>query len=130
MLDFKRLSPEGNDVIWNLIMAINIPTKSEKRASELRDGVRLLAWESYKIENSLKGQKAFDGYECFNDEWKEHEIHGFNLVAVEKFIKSLGYTPEEVLALRSEVYERKAKMNGQKSTISTSTISTFDEAPY
>ena len=110
-------------------MAINIPTKSEKRASELRDGIRLLAWSSYKIENNLKGQAAFDGYEVFNAEWLEHEVQTMNLVAIEKFIKNLGYTSEEIITLREGTYVRKSEMNGKKS-ISTSTVSTTEEIPY
>jgi len=112
-------------------MAINIPSKSEKRASELRDAVRLLAWASYKTENNLKGKQAFDGYEVFNEEWKEHEIQTMNLVELEKFIKSLGYTSEEVMAMREETYLRKSQMNNQSSTIST-VSKTFEtsEIPY
>ncbi|MEG3981855.1 hypothetical protein QUA08_13875 [Microcoleus sp. T3B2] len=115
------------------IVAINIPSKSEKRASELRDAVRLLAWDSYKLENNLKGKAAFEGYAVFNDEWKEHEIQEMNLAAIEKFIKSLGYTPEEMMILRSETYTKKAQMNS-KSANSTSTerseAPSFDEVPY
>lgn len=115
-------------------MAINIPTKSEKHASELRDAVRLLAWDAYKVENNLKGQKAFDGYEGFNQEWKTHDVQTMNLVQIEKFIKTLGYTTEEVMKLREETYQRKALMKNQKiSTESTewteSNVKNFD-VPY
>ncbi|MEG3842619.1 hypothetical protein QT986_20605 [Microcoleus sp. herbarium14] len=114
-------------------MAINIPSKSEKRASELRDAVRLLAWDSYKLENNLKGEAAFKGYEPFNEEWLEHEIHEMNLDAIEKFITSLGYTSAEVMTARTETYTKKAQMNATRSS-STSTQRTektsYDEVPY
>ena len=115
-------------------MSINIPTKSEKRASELRDAVRLLAWDSYKLENSLKGEAAFKGYEPFNEEWKEHEVQSMDLAAIEKFITSLGYTSAEVMTARNETYLKKAQMNATRSTSSTSTERTektsYDEVPY
>ncbi|PSB52159.1 hypothetical protein C7B67_08205 [filamentous cyanobacterium Phorm 6] len=111
------------------IMAINISSKSQKRASELRDAVRLLAWDSYKIENSLKGQAAFDGYSSFTEEWKEHEIHGMILPAIEKFITDLGYTAEEVMNMRSETYQKKAEMNGNTSK-RTEKTSSYEEIPY
>lgn len=115
-------------------MAINIPSKSQKRTSELRDAVRLLAWDSYKLENSLKGEAAFKGYASFNEEWVAHEIQEMNLVAIEKFITSLGYTPEEVLNMRSETYQKKAEMNANSSNGSSSKrtekTSSYDEIPY
>ncbi|MEG4302400.1 hypothetical protein [Microcoleus sp. D3_18a_C4] len=114
-------------------MAINIPSKSEKRASELRDAVRLLAWDSYKLENNLKGKAAFEGYAVFNEEWQEHEIQGMNLAAIEKFIKSLGYTPDEVMKMREETYARKSQMNAQSASSSSTARSeapSFDEVPY
>jgi|JFJP01.1.fsa_nt_gi hypothetical protein len=92
-------------------MAIVIPSKSEKRASELRDGLRLLAWEAYKFANNLKGQDAFNGYSDFNDEWKEHDIQKLDVKGLEKLIMSLGYTSEELMQMREETYQRKAEMN-------------------
>lgn len=117
-------------------MAINIPSKSDKRASELRDAVRLLAWDAYKLENNLKGNAAFEAYETFNDEWKKHEIQLMNLAAIEKFIVNLGYTSDEVMTMRSETYTRKAQMNANQaqSTDVTSNnrakVPSFDELPY
>jgi hypothetical protein len=93
------------------IMAIIIPSKSEKRASELRDGLRLLAWEAYKIANNLKGQDAFNGYSQFNDEWKEHDIQKLDVKGIEKLIVSLGYTIDELMQIREETYQRKAEFN-------------------
>ena len=107
-------------------MALNIPSKSEKRASELRDAVRLLAWDAYKIENNLKGQKAFDGYESFNDEWKQHEIHTMNLVQIEKFIKNLGYGADELMNMRKETYERKSSFKAKDKATSNN----VDDIPY
>lgn len=109
-------------------MALNIPSKSEKRASELRDAVRLLAWDAYKIENSLKGEDAFNGYESFNDEWKLHEIHEWNLVQIEKFIKNLGYTADELMNMRQETYERKSAFKAKDKAKATS--KNVDDIPY
>ncbi|MGB8689585.1 MAG: hypothetical protein WCD53_19910 [Microcoleus sp.] len=116
-------------------MAINIPSKSEKHASELRDAVRLLAWDAYKLENSLKGNDAFNGYASFNDEWKDHEIQTMNLVQIEKFIKNLGYTTDELMKMRQETYERKALFKAKDKDNETSTdwtesnVKNFD-VPY
>lgn len=115
-------------------MPLNIPSKSEKRASELRDAVRLLAWDAYKIENGLKGQQAFDGYDSFNDEWKLHEIHEWNLVKIEKFIKDLGYAADELMNMRLETYERKsafkAKDKAKAKATSKNVDVDVDDIPY
>lgn len=108
-------------------MTINIPSKSEKHASELRDAVRLLAWDAYKLENSLKGDDAFNGYTSFNDEWKTHEIQTMNLMQIEKFIKNLGYTSDELMKMRQETYERKASLKAKEKEKEKSNI--FD-VPY
>lgn len=90
---------------------IIIPSKAEKQSSTLVDGLRILAWETYKSANKLTGSDAFQGYKEFETKWKEHEVHGFDLKGVQKYIKNLGYTDEEVLQHRSQYYERKYNLN-------------------
>lgn len=90
-------------------MTINIPSKSDKQASQLRDGLRILAWNQYKIDNQVKGLEA---YEEFSDEWKTHEIQQLSLKEIQKLIKDLGYSDNEILVIRSEYYRNREQLNG------------------
>ena len=47
---------------------ISIPSKSDKQASQLRDSLRVIAWNQYKIDNQVKGLEA---YEEFALEWQK-----------------------------------------------------------
>jgi len=50
-------------------MALNIPSFTEKRASQLRDAIRIIAWDTYKSENKVKGKdEAYKAYEKFSFE--------------------------------------------------------------
>jgi hypothetical protein len=90
---------------------IIIPSKADKQRSTLVDGLRIMAWTMHKSTNKLNGPAAYSGYPAFEDEWKKHEIHSFDLKGVQKYIKNLGYTDEEVLQQRSQYYERKYNLN-------------------
>lgn len=90
-------------------MAINIPSKSDKQASQLRDGLRVLAWNQYKLDNQVKGLEA---YEEFDSEWKAHEIQNMSLKEIQKLIKDLGYSDNEILLIRSEYYRNREQLNG------------------
>ncbi|MEG4518866.1 hypothetical protein [Microcoleus sp. AT9b-C5] len=87
-------------------MAINILTKSEKEAANLRDAFRILAWSQFKAENDTD-LKGLDLYELFKVEWLEYKIHSMLLPEILDFIKQFGYSPEELLQIRSEYYANK-----------------------
>ena len=43
-------------------MAISFPNRNEKLASQIRDGLRILAWQEYKNDNKseLKGLELYE----------------------------------------------------------------------
>ncbi|MFB2970372.1 hypothetical protein ACE1CD_15470 [Aerosakkonema sp. BLCC-F183] len=83
---------------------ISIPTKENKQASQLRDALRVIAWQQFKIEyeGDIKGLKLYQ--EVFEPEWNQHEVHQMNLQQLMEMIKSLGYTVSEVLNIRNKYY--------------------------
>jgi len=94
-------------------MALNIPSFTEKRASQLRDAVRVIAWDSYKSEHQIKGKEAsFKAYKVFQVEWKAHEIHDLDYDGVVEFAQDLGYEIKDLLAVRTEHYVRRNEMSG------------------
>jgi len=83
---------------------IRIPSKADKQLAQLKDALRILAWQTYKSENDVNG---LDGYAQFQQEWQSNEIQQMPLPKLEKFIRSLGYSQEELLDNRSHYYERR-----------------------
>ncbi|MGA9378812.1 MAG: hypothetical protein WBV73_08590 [Phormidium sp.] len=83
---------------------ISIPSKENKQASQLRDALRIIAWQQFKVEYSgkLKGLKLYQ--DVFEPEWLKHEVHSKNFQELMELITSLGYTPSEVLNLRNKYY--------------------------
>ncbi|MEH2212919.1 hypothetical protein [Nostoc sp.] len=98
-------------------MAINILSKSVKRLSQLKDAIRILAWEQYKIEN--KEVKGLEGYQLFAEEWQAHEIHDMSQAEFDKFIAGLGYTEADLVAERSRYYNKRNQINGTASVAAT-----------
>ncbi|MEG3840473.1 hypothetical protein [Microcoleus sp. herbarium14] len=95
-------------------MAINFPSKSQKKTSLLVDALRIMAWEEYKAVNKdeLAGLE-YGGYQVFAEEWKLEEIHNFTYLELVDFCKGIEYTPIELLNYRSEYYAKK-KPNSSK----------------
>jgi hypothetical protein len=94
-------------------MALNIPSYTEKRASQLRDAIRIIAWDNYKSENQVKGKEAaFKAYESFKAEWTAHEIHELDYDGVVDFAQDLGYEIKDLLGVRTEHYLRRNEVNG------------------
>ncbi|MBD2499868.1 hypothetical protein [Anabaena azotica] len=98
-------------------MPIRIVSKSDKKLSQLKDAIRILAWEQYKIDN--KKAKGLEGYELFNEEWKDHEIHNMDQNEFNNFIKDLGYTEADLVAERSRYYQNRNQINGTASVPAT-----------
>lgn len=102
---------------------ISIPTKSQKSASVLVDALRIIAWTAYKSEqnNKPKSEESKDKtpYEIYQDfipEWLEHEVHKMDLPKLQKFIKDLGYSENELQQIRSEYYEKKSAYKSSESS--------------
>lgn len=108
---------------------LNIPTKTDKEKSILIDAIRILAWSQYKIDNNVSGLQA---YSAFEEEWNKHEIHNYDQKKLNQFIKSLGYTPEDLLSERSKYYQRRnqplTELAPQSSTEFDDEIT--DDIPY
>ena len=114
-------------------MPINIPTKDAKFRSQLIDGIRILAWQEYKVENKeMKSEQNLSGldlYHLFVDEWNQHEIHKMNLVKVKKFISDLGYSESDLAQLRTEYYRnRNGYQNGYQNHSVDSVVN--EKAPF
>ena len=89
-----------------------IPTKSERAASQLRDGLRVLMWTKFQQDNKaviVPGKEGkFEAYAAFDAFWKQHPCQGMDQVQLEDFIQNtLGYTLPEINKIRSEYYEKK-----------------------
>lgn len=83
---------------------ISIPTKENKQASQLRDALRIIAWQQFKVDylGKLKGLKLYQ--DVFEPEWLKHEVQNMNFQQLMEYITSLGYTVSEVLNLRNKYY--------------------------
>lgn len=88
-------------------MAIRIPSKNEKLLAQMRDALRILAWQSYKADNDATGLEA---YAVFNEEWQADEIQKLDIIGLKKYVAQLGYTLVELSAIRKEYY---AMRNGK-----------------
>ncbi|MBW4680625.1 MAG: hypothetical protein KME19_10970 [Microcoleus vaginatus WJT46-NPBG5] len=105
---------------------ISIPSKSDKQLSQLKDAVRILAWQQYKIDNQVKGLEA---YEMFAEEWNAHEIQDMDMKGLTKLIKSLEYTTSELLQIRSEYYKQRNQAEGLASIPVSSSQTMSPPAP-
>jgi hypothetical protein len=102
-------------------MSILIQTKAQKTTSTLIDCFRILAWQHYKSTNKglkVEGKEisGLELYEMFKPEWQQHEINKMDLPKVQKFIKDMGYTEDELMEIRSDYYEQKANYQSKEST--------------
>ncbi len=84
-------------------MAISFPNRNEKLASQIRDGLRILAWQEYKNDNE-SDLKGLELYELFKEEWINDEIHKMNLNKLQKFISELGYSQSDIAQIRGDYY--------------------------
>jgi hypothetical protein len=99
--------------------ALTIPSKDQKQASELRDGLRIIAWKDWKSANKKSDLNVLELYEQFAELWKEHDIHSKPLAGVLEFIKSLGYERSEILKIRSEYYQARQEYKERNSQSSS-----------
>ncbi|MEB3190428.1 MAG: hypothetical protein VKL42_08815 [Snowella sp.] len=89
-----------------------IPTKSQRAASQLRDGLRILKWIKFRQDNKANipagKEGGFAAYAAFEAEWKNHPCHGMDLEALKGYItETLGYPLTELNEIRSKYYESK-----------------------
>ncbi len=87
-------------------MAISIPNRNDKRASQIRDAIRILAWQEYKNANETE-LKGLELYELFKEEWTKHEIQKMDLNKLQKFIADLGYSQSDLVQIRGDYYRNK-----------------------
>ena len=114
-------------------MKINIPHKTDKEKSLLIDALRLLAWEQFKIdfksENPDSKLSGLEFYKTeFEPEWLNYKVHSMNLQQVKDEAKSLGYTPAELMTLRSETYANRqiAKTLSETKTVAETVVEVED----
>jgi len=91
-------------------MAISIPNRNLKLASQIRDGLRILAWQEYKSDNK-SDLKGLELYELFKEEWEKHEIQKMDLNKLQKYIADLGYSQSDLVHVRREYYQNKQGFN-------------------
>lgn len=92
-------------------MAIVFPSKTGKRRSLLIDALRILAWEEFRAVNKDEYKTLqFRGYEVFEKEWAEHEIHNFSYAEVVELANSLEFSENELWNLRSTYYDKKGSI--------------------
>ncbi|MDB9315621.1 hypothetical protein PN462_21085 [Spirulina sp. CS-785/01] len=82
---------------------ITIPSKSDKERSVILDAFRILAWQQYKQENEVSG---LEGYELFESEWKQHEVHGSDLTQLTQLATQLGYSLQNLKQIRQDYYAK------------------------
>jgi len=96
--------------------SLSIPSKENKQASQLRDGLRIMAWQNFKLQikenpeildelGIPRNTKGLDLYELgFAPLWKTELLLSHTELMQE--IKKLGYTVSEVLNMRNSYYEK------------------------
>lgn len=91
-------------------MAISIPNRNVKLESQIKDGLRILAWQEYKNQNETE-LKGLELYEIFKEEWNAHEIQKMNLVKLQKYIADLGYSQSDIAQIRGNYYRNRNQNN-------------------
>jgi hypothetical protein len=91
---------------------ITISSLSQKKLSQLKDSLRILAWNEFKTnykEEITKYKSVLEFYQdVFDPLWSKSPISSMNLDEILKYIASLEYTPESLLEMRSKHYQGKA----------------------
>jgi hypothetical protein len=89
-------------------MALLIPTRDDRAASQVRDAIRIIAWQQFKIDN--KGKELEEGqtlYRLFDVEWQAEKCQKMTYTELVKFAKDLGYTLDQLSKIRSVYYENR-----------------------
>jgi hypothetical protein len=91
---------------------ITISSLEQKKNSQLIDALRILAWSEFKTKykDAVENYKSvLDFYKDeFGPRWKASPLVSMNLNETLAYIKSLGYTPEDLMEMRSKHYQDKA----------------------
>ncbi|MEB3191171.1 MAG: hypothetical protein VKL42_12590 [Snowella sp.] len=86
-------------------------TKSQRAASQLGDGLRILKWLKFRQDNKAlipAGKEGgFAAYQAFEAEWKKEPVLQMDLDGVKAELDKLGYTTVEINEIRSNYYEKK-----------------------
>lgn len=95
-------------------VGLRFVSKSERTAGRLRDALRIICWEVYRLDNKLSKDEAFQAYAEFQEQWASHEIHQMDYAAVMEFATNLEYSEEYLLQYRNRYYEKKSRMSQGK----------------
>jgi hypothetical protein len=91
---------------------IKISSLSEKKLTQLKDSLRILAWnefkQTYKEEISAYPTVLKFYQEVFDPLWQQSEIVKMTMDEVLEYISTLEYTPEDLLKMRKSHYQDKA----------------------
>ena len=91
-------------------MAISIPNRNDKLVSQIKDGLRILAWQEYKNQNESE-LKGLELYELFKEEWLADAIQKMNLTKLQKYIADLGYSQSDIAQIRGDYYRNRNQNN-------------------
>jgi hypothetical protein len=89
---------------------LSIPTRENKQASQLRDGLRIMAWQQFKLDwqNHPEYDEELKGKELYNQKfaplWDKEPYHQMTFNELMQFIKSINYSVSEVLNNRNSYY--------------------------
>ena len=115
--------------------ALNLPTKSQKALTQLRDGLRVMFWTQFKsqykelVDEGKQYPTNYELYAVFDEQWKQHSVQSMDLVAIRSFIKSLEYSEVDVNQVRKEYYEARRGITATiKANIKQSAVD--EEIPY
>lgn len=105
-----------------------IPSQNDKNKSLLVDAFRILAWESFKVTNSVSGLNA---YETFGEAWKDHKIHSLSLQQIQQLALAKGYSVSYLLKYRTEYYTKRRLRSGNGNESEYSEIPNgYEEKPF
>jgi hypothetical protein len=88
----------------NTPSSIVFPSRAKRDEGRLRDCFRIMAWKQFKQEyrGDLTGLNL---YAVFEEDWKKHEIQGWDYQKMSQFADELGYSAAELLKARNRYYE-------------------------
>jgi hypothetical protein len=111
---------------------ITLQSKSQRAVSQLRDGLRIVAWQDFRsTHKELVGEgkqfpSNFELYAVFSESWMNHEVQKMDFAGIKQFIASLEYSEVEINQIRKEYYEAR-KGYSVKADIKANET---DEIPY
>jgi hypothetical protein len=102
----------------NTPSSIVFPSRAKRDEGRLRDCFRIMAWKQFKQEyrGDLTGLNL---YAVFEEDWKKHEIQGWDYQKMSQFADELGYSAAELLKARNRYYELRDQARGRRLKLSS-----------